>query len=252
MSGVSDVSGVSVGPRRTGPPPWAVALGFGVLVVAGLLWAKWAPYWVKVPSVAGSHSLGPSILTGGGPTPPGVSLSAGLRFAGTYFVAIWPALVVGLVLAAAVQVALPSAWLARLFGSGVRGGVRGSALAVPSMMCSCGAAPLTVGLRRRAADRRAAPPRRGPHRDARLLAREPGAQPRRPRLLRLRAAVAVDAAARGRRSRRRRGSGGARAVVERAGDGRRDVGRALGDRARRSSARRSWRSGCRGRSPRRC
>jgi hypothetical protein len=62
-----------------------VALGFGVLVVAGLLWATWAPYWVKVPSVAGSHSLGPSILTGGAPAPPEVSLSAGLRFVGTYF-----------------------------------------------------------------------------------------------------------------------------------------------------------------------
>jgi uncharacterized membrane protein YraQ (UPF0718 family) len=138
--------------RRTGPPPWAIAVGFGVLVLAGLLWAKWAPYWVKVPSVAGSHSLGPSILTGGAPVPPVVSLTAGLRFAGTYFLAIWPALVVGLVLAAAVQVALPSAWLTRLFGRGVSGGVRGSALAVPSMMCSCCAAPLTVGLRRRAAD----------------------------------------------------------------------------------------------------
>ncbi|WP_166660184.1 permease [Actinomycetospora succinea] len=138
-----------IGTRRTGPPPWAVALGFAVLVLGGLVWAKWAPYWVKVPSVAGSHSLGPSILAGG---EPGVSLTAGLRFAGTYFLAIWPALVVGLVLAAAVQVALPRAWLSRLFGRGVGGGVRGSALAVPSMMCSCCAAPLAVGLRRRSAD----------------------------------------------------------------------------------------------------
>ena len=209
------MSDVSVGPRRTGPPPWAVAFGFGALVVAGLVWAKWAPYWVKVPSVAGSHSLGPSILTGGEPTPPGVSLSAGLRFAGTYFLAIWPALVVGLVLAAAVQVALPSAWLARLFGSGVRGGVRGSALAVPSMMCSCCAAPLAVGLRRRTADLTAT---------LAYWLGEPGAQPRRPRLLRLRPAVAVDAAAGRGRDRRRRGGGGPRAVVERAGDGGRDVG----------------------------
>ncbi|GAA4785250.1 permease [Actinomycetospora chlora] len=141
-----------VGTRRTGPPPWAVLLGFGALVVAGLLWAKWAPYWTKLPSVAGSHSLGPSILTGGASATPGVSLSAGLRFAGTYFLAIWPALVVGLVLAAAVQTALPSAWVTRLLGSGVRGGVRASALALPSLMCSCCAAPLAVGLRRRAAD----------------------------------------------------------------------------------------------------
>ncbi|MDD7936107.1 permease [Actinomycetospora straminea] len=138
--------------RRTGPPPWAVLAGFAVLVVGGLLWAKWAPYWVKVPSVAGSHSLGPSILTGGEPAPPGVSLGAGVEFAGTYFLAIWPALVVGLVLAAAVRVALPSAWIARVFGAGVRGGVRGSALALPSLMCSCCAAPVAVGLRRRAAD----------------------------------------------------------------------------------------------------
>ncbi|MHC1562430.1 permease [Actinomycetospora sp. C-140] len=142
----------SVGTRRNGPPAWAVAVGFGALVVAGLLWAKWAPYWVKVPSVAGSHSLGSSILTGGAPAPPGVSLAAGLRFAGTYFLAIWPALVVGLVLAAAVQTVLPAAWITRVLGRGVGGGVRGSALALPSLMCSCCAAPMAVGLRRRAAD----------------------------------------------------------------------------------------------------
>jgi uncharacterized membrane protein YraQ (UPF0718 family) len=147
------VADTAVGTRRAGPPPWALVLGFGVLLVGGLLWAKWGPYWVKVPSVAGSHTLGPSILTDdGSAAPPAVSLSAGLRFAGTYFLAIWPALVVGLVLAAAVQAALPSAWCARLLGRGVRGGVRGSALALPSLMCTCCAAPLTVGLRRRAAD----------------------------------------------------------------------------------------------------
>ncbi|GLZ49424.1 hypothetical protein Acsp06_56090 [Actinomycetospora sp. NBRC 106375] len=129
-----------------------MAVGFGALVVAGLLWAKWAPYWVKVPSVAGSHSLGSSILTGGASAPPGVSLSAGLRFAGTYFLAIWPALVVALVLAAAVQTVLPSAWLRRVLGRGVSGGVRGGALALPSLMCTCCAAPIAVGLRRRAAD----------------------------------------------------------------------------------------------------
>src|SRR5690242_1240966 len=112
MAASRGVADTSVRPARTGPPPWAVVLGFGVLVLGGLLWAKWAPYWVKVPSVAGSHSLGPSILAGG---ESGVSLGAGLRFAGTYFLAIWPALVVGLVLAAAVQVALPRTWLARLF-----------------------------------------------------------------------------------------------------------------------------------------
>jgi uncharacterized protein len=139
---------VSVGARRTGPPPWAVVLGFGLLVVAGLVWAKWAPYWVKVPSVAGSHSLGPSIVTAGEPVPPGVSLTAGLRFAGTYFVAIWPALVVGLVLAAAVQVALPPAWLRRLFVAGTLLPIpTGAEIAVVAAVLAVGIpAPLAAAL----------------------------------------------------------------------------------------------------------
>ena len=133
-------------------PPWIAAAVFALVVVVGLVWAKWQPYWVKVPSVAGSHSLGKSILTGGQPAPPGVSFSAGLSFAGTYLLAVWPALVAGLVIAAAVQTVLPANWLARTFGrSGTGGAVRGGALALPSMMCTCCAAPIAVGLRRRAA-----------------------------------------------------------------------------------------------------
>ena len=123
--------------------------------MALLLWAKWLPYSVKVPAVAGSGSLGSSIVTGGAAAPPAVSLSAGLAFARTYFLAIWPALVAGLVLAAAVQTALPRDWVARLVGRG-RGAVAGGTLALPGMMCSCCAAPIAVGMRRRAADVRAA------------------------------------------------------------------------------------------------
>jgi uncharacterized membrane protein YraQ (UPF0718 family) len=140
--------------RRT-TPPWVLAAGVALLAVALLLWAKWLPYSVKVPAVAGSGSLGSSIVTGGAAAPPAVSLSAGLAFARTYFLAIWPALVAGLVLAAAVQTALPRDWVARLVGRG-RGAVAGGALALPGMMCSCCAAPIAVGMRRRAADVRAA------------------------------------------------------------------------------------------------
>jgi hypothetical protein len=66
--------------RRTAPP-WVLALGVALLAVVLLLWAKWLPYSVKVPSVAGSGSLGSSIVTGGGAAPPAVSLSAGPAFA---------------------------------------------------------------------------------------------------------------------------------------------------------------------------
>ncbi|HEY2224810.1 permease [Actinomycetospora sp.] len=140
--------------RRT-VPPWALAAGVALLAVVLLLWAKWLPYPVKLPTVAGSGSLGDSIVTGGAAAPPAVSLSAGLTFARTYFLAIWPALVAALLLAAAVQTVLPRDWVARLLGGG-RGAVAGGALAVPGMMCTCCAAPIAVGMRRRAADVRAA------------------------------------------------------------------------------------------------
>lgn len=136
-------------------PPWVLAAGVGVLAVALLLWAKWLPYSTKLPTVAGSGSLGDSIVTGGAPAPPGVSFPAGLGFARTYFLAVWTALVAGLLLAAAVQTVLPRDWVARLVGRG-RGAVAGGALALPGMMCTCCAAPIAVGMRRRAADVRAA------------------------------------------------------------------------------------------------
>jgi uncharacterized protein len=132
-------------PRRA----WIPVAGVALLAVLLLIWAKWQPYWVKVPSVAGSGSLGRSILPSDG-----VSLRSGLEFAGTYFLAIWPALVTGLVLAAAIRTVLPADWTARMVGR--RGTVVGSALAVPGMMCSCCSAPVAVGLRQRAADVRAA------------------------------------------------------------------------------------------------
>ncbi len=81
-----------------------------------------------------------------------MSLTAGLAFARTYFLAIWPALVTGLVIAAAVQVLLPRTWLRRALGtegdSGRGGGLRGGLLARPTLMCSCCAAPVALGLRR--------------------------------------------------------------------------------------------------------
>lgn len=89
------MSVLSPGSRRSAPP-WAPAAGVGVLAALLLLWAKWGPSWMKVPAVAESGSLGRSILTGGAGASPGVSLSAGPAFAGTYFLAIWPALAVGL------------------------------------------------------------------------------------------------------------------------------------------------------------
>ena len=122
------------------------------LLVGGLWWAKYGPYTDKVPAVLGSHDLGSSIVTGGGEQAPPVSLTAGWDFTVAYTAAIWKALVVGLVLAAAVQVLLPVSWLQKVLGAPdagtARGGLRGGLASVPTLMCSCCAAPLAVGLRR--------------------------------------------------------------------------------------------------------
>ncbi|SCX49171.1 hypothetical protein SAMN03159343_2124 [Klenkia marina] len=143
------------GTAPTGPDRRRVLLLGGVaiaLLVAGLWWAKYGPYTEKVPAVLGSHDLGASILTGEGEQAPPVSLAAGWDFTVAYTAAIWKALVVGLVLAAAVQVLLPVTWLQRVLGApdagAARGGLRGGLASVPTLMCSCCAAPLAVGLRR--------------------------------------------------------------------------------------------------------
>lgn len=45
-------------------------LGFAVVAIAALAWAKWLPYLEKVPAVTESHSLGTSIVNGDGSAPP--------------------------------------------------------------------------------------------------------------------------------------------------------------------------------------
>jgi uncharacterized protein len=120
--------------------------------VAGLLWAKWTPYAAKAMSAQRTrHWSARSILTVGGvragdsPT-----WHAATTFFHAYFASIWQALVVALLISASVQALVPRAWLPRVLN---RRGVISSALtggvaAMPSMMCTCCAAPVAVTLRR--------------------------------------------------------------------------------------------------------
>lgn len=117
------------------------------LLVAGFLyWAKWGPYWQKLPAVAGSHSLGVSLLA----VTPAPSLMAGFAYSVTYFRAIWPALVAGMIVAAGIETLVPPDWLLKVTASGgqLRRSLLGGALAVPSLMCTCCAAPPAVAMRR--------------------------------------------------------------------------------------------------------
>lgn len=119
---------------------------FIALAAAALYWAKWAPYSQQLAAVALSHSLGASML--------GVNSQAtvqsGLSYCFSYFKSIWPALIAGLVVAAGVEALAPRQWLLKLMASGgpLRRVLVGGALAVPSLMCTCCAAPPAVALRR--------------------------------------------------------------------------------------------------------
>ncbi|WP_406816158.1 permease [Mycobacterium sp. M23085] len=132
-------------------------VAFGVLFastvfVTGLLWAKWMPYVTKAMSAGRTHHWsGSNILTVGsvhaGDNP---SWRAAATFFHAYWSSIWPALVVALLISASVQALLPHSWLPRALNrrhpisSGLAGGVAG----LPSMMCTCCAAPVAVTLRR--------------------------------------------------------------------------------------------------------
>jgi uncharacterized membrane protein YraQ (UPF0718 family) len=122
---------------------------FLVVAVAGIFYVKWDPYFAKALHAAAAHTLGPSIVTGTSAAAPPFSIGAALDYGIAYFQDIWQALAVALLLGAGVQTLLPDGWLAKVLG---RADVRSSAIAgvaaVPSMMCTCCAAPLAVGLRR--------------------------------------------------------------------------------------------------------
>lgn len=129
------------------------ARGFAILAVGavvGLLWAKWQPYAARTLTILASHAYpGSSIVSGAGETPPPPSWDAAVGYARSYFLAIWQALLVGLLLAATVETLVPRDAVARVLGgAGAKAAALGGLLSLPGMMCTCCTAPVVVGLRR--------------------------------------------------------------------------------------------------------
>jgi hypothetical protein len=142
-----------------------VGVAIGVVVtsavfLAGLLWAKWVPYVGKALRAQRSHHWsGSSILSVGGVRAgDGPTWHAATTFFHAYFLSIWQALAAALLISASVQALVPRSWLPRvlnrrrLISSALAGGVAG----MPSMMCTCCAAPVAVTLRRTGVTRVAA------------------------------------------------------------------------------------------------
>lgn len=142
-----------------------IGLVIGVLVtlgvfVVGLIWAKWAPYVGKALAAQRTHHWsGSTILAVGGVRAgDGPTWHAATSFFHAYFSSIWPALVVALLLSASVQALLPRAWLPRVLNRRrlVSSGLVAGVASMPSMMCTCCAAPVAVTLRRNGVTRAAA------------------------------------------------------------------------------------------------
>ncbi len=123
---------------------WKPALFF-LVVIVGLWYVKWQPYYGKAFTAAETHSIGKSILANAEANP----FRAALDYAMIYFLAVWKAAVLGVLLGSLVQVLIPRDWLLRTLGQQRVGGTLfGTLFSLPGMMCSCCAAPVTAGLRR--------------------------------------------------------------------------------------------------------
>jgi len=124
---------------------WWKPLLFLAIAAIGLYYVKWSPYYAKAFIAADSHSIGGSIINDN----PGSPVAAALAYAQVYFLAIWKAAVLAVILGSLLQVLIPRDWLLRLFGrAGFGSTLRGGLFALPGMMCSCCAAPVAAGMRR--------------------------------------------------------------------------------------------------------
>jgi uncharacterized membrane protein YraQ (UPF0718 family) len=123
---------------------WKPAL-FLLVACVGLYYVKWSPYYLKAFVAADNHSIGASIINDQQSDP----LIAALTYAKVYFLAIWKAAVLAVILGSLLQVLIPRDWLLRLFGrAGFASTLRGGLFALPGMMCSCCAAPVAASMRR--------------------------------------------------------------------------------------------------------
>ncbi|MNK32613.1 putative permease [compost metagenome] len=123
---------------------------FVIIAIAGLTYVKWWPYYFKAIKAAAEHSIGSSILTGDQGTAPTPSLQSAWDYGAVYFKSVWKAAVLGILLGSLVQVLLPSRWLLKVLGrTNFKSTALGGIASLPGMMCTCCAAPIAVGLRKK-------------------------------------------------------------------------------------------------------
>lgn len=138
---------------RTSRPDKKVIISVAIflaVLIAGLMYVKWIPYYHKAFTAAANHSIGASIVSGTADSAPAPSWETAWSYFKAYYKSVWQAAVLGILLGSLVQVLIPRQWLIRTLGKATFGSTAIAGIAsVPGMMCTCCAAPLTVGLRKR-------------------------------------------------------------------------------------------------------
>ncbi len=144
----------ALGVRHPAARPWmgvAGVLAFAVIFAATLWWSKWSPYAHKLSDLfASPHWTGTNMLNDAGAAGSAPSLAGAWSFTRAYFTDIWPGFLTALLIASAASALVPREWLLRLLRhrGPQRSALAGGLSALPTLMCTCCAAPLAVTLRR--------------------------------------------------------------------------------------------------------
>lgn len=126
---------------------WLLIGIFIALTVIGLAYVKWWPYYDKALLAVDQHTIGASILTGIGAEQAMSIWQSAFQFTISYFKAVWKAALLGMIVATMIQALLPANWLRSLLGrSSFKSTLIGGVTSLPTMMCSCCAAPIAAGM----------------------------------------------------------------------------------------------------------
>lgn len=119
------------------------------VVVIGLTWAKWQPYLAKIDGLVDSRAWDGGALVDLARDAP-TWWQGAWDFTLAYTDSVWKALLVGLLIAAAIDALLPRDRLRRFLTgrSSTAGAAIAGAASLPGMMCTCCASPVAVSLRR--------------------------------------------------------------------------------------------------------
>lgn len=133
--------------------PWSTSDWVGLAVLAllllvGLSWSKWMPYWDRVWELRQTSAWSGGVLFDAAGE--SIFLRGAWTFTVSYFSAVWKALLVALLVSATIDALVRRDWLVHVMNrsSSLRQSLTAAALSMPSMMCTCCAAPVAAGLRR--------------------------------------------------------------------------------------------------------